>query len=50
MRLITNNPTKIDFINSIGIEITERIPAITALNEFNKDYVQVKKEQMGHML
>lgn len=50
MRLITNNPKKIEYINSIGIEVTQRIPAITKVNEYNKDYLHTKKCSMGHLL
>ncbi|QOG13193.1 GTP cyclohydrolase II [Arcobacter sp. FWKO B] len=50
MRLITNNPKKLDYISSIGIEITQRIPAITKVNEYNKDYLDTKKSCMGHLL
>ncbi len=50
IKLITNNPNKIDYINTIGVEIVERIPAITKTNEYNKDYLNTKKDQMGHML
>lgn len=50
IKLITNNPKKIEYINSIGISIVERIPAITEVNEFNKNYLNTKKEHFGHML
>ena len=49
IKLITNNPTKINYVESLGIEITERIPAITKTNVYNENYVNTKKEQMGHM-
>lgn len=50
MRLITNNPRKISFVEDLGIKITERVPAITAVNKYNENYLNVKKEQLGHML
>jgi len=50
MQLVTNNPVKIDFIESLGLEITKRIPAITAIHEHNEKYLQIKKDHMGHML
>ena len=49
IKLITNNPKKINYIESIGVEIVERIPAITESNKYNKNYINTKKEQMGHM-
>ena len=50
LKLITNNPKKIEYVESLGIEITQRIPAITKSNKYNKDYLFTKKEHMGHML
>ncbi|MGA1933416.1 GTP cyclohydrolase II [Arcobacter sp. YIC-464] len=50
IKLITNNPKKIDYINSLGVQIVERIPAITEVNEFNKNYLNTKKKHFGHML
>ncbi len=49
IKLITNNPEKIKYVESLGIEIVERIPAITKANNHNKNYINTKKEQMGHM-
>jgi len=48
IRLLTNNPKKIDSLESV--EIIERIPLIIEPNPHNKNYLQVKKEQMGHLL
>ena len=49
LKLITNNPKKIQYVESLGIEIIERIPAITKSNEYNEKYIFTKKEQMGHL-
>jgi GTP cyclohydrolase II len=50
VKLITNNPSKIKYIEDLGVEIVERIPAITKINKYNKEYLNTKKDQMGHML
>lgn len=50
LKLITNNPKKLKYVESLGIEIVERIPAITKSNKYNEGYLFTKKEQMGHML
>ena len=50
IRLITNNPKKIHYFESIGVEIVERIPTITEVNEHNENYLNTKKEEMGHFL
>lgn len=48
LRLLTNNPKKIESLQNI--QIVERIPIQIAANPHNEGYLQVKKEQMGHML
>ena len=50
IKLITNNPKKIEYIENLGVEIIERIPAITKINKYNEEYLKTKKAQMGHML
>lgn len=48
IRLLTNNPHKINSLENI--EIIERLPIIIDPNEHNKGYLQVKKDEMGHLL
>ncbi len=48
IRLLTNNPEKIKSLQAI--EIVERLPIIVQTNAYNEDYLQVKKDQMGHLL
>ena len=50
IKLMTNNPKKIQFVQSCGIEINKRTPSITKTNEHNENYLKIKKEQMGHLL
>ncbi|MCR1816018.1 GTP cyclohydrolase II [Aliarcobacter butzleri] len=50
MKLITNNPRKINFFENSGIEIVERIPSITKTNKFNENYLKTKKNELGHLL
>jgi GTP cyclohydrolase II len=50
LKLITNNPKKIEYVEALGVEIVERIPAITKSNKYNEGYLLTKKEQMGHIL
>jgi GTP cyclohydrolase II len=49
INLITNNPKKIVFIESCGVEIVQRIKAITPTNEYNKNYINTKQEKLGHL-
>ena len=48
--LITNNPSKIDEIKKLGIQVDERIPIETAYHQDNVDYLQTKAEKMSHIL
>ncbi len=47
IKLLTNNPKKIESLN--GIKIVERLPIIQGVNKYNEDYLEVKKNKMGHM-
>ena len=50
IRLLTNNPRKIEGLEKYGLKIVERIPLVTEPNESNKRYLQTKKEKLGHYL
>jgi 3,4-dihydroxy 2-butanone 4-phosphate synthase/GTP cyclohydrolase II len=50
VRLLTNNPDKIEIFNESAIELVERVPLAIVPQEENKDYLRVKKERMGHIL
>jgi len=48
IKLLTNNPDKINSIRDI--EIVERVPIIMESNSHNEDYLNIKKDEMGHLL
>jgi GTP cyclohydrolase II len=50
IRLITNNPKKIDALASSGITITERVPAGRFETTCNGDYLDAKEKLDGHLL
>lgn len=51
IRLITNNPSKIQQLQDLGIVINERIPCeIPPLNEVVRKDLEAKKGKLGHML
>jgi len=47
IKLLTNNPKKISSLGSI--EIVQRVPIIMKSNKHNKEYLNVKKDEMGHL-
>ena len=50
VRLMTNNPEKINSLNENGIKVTERIPVLIPSREENEFYLKTKKDRMGHIL
>ncbi len=50
MRLITNNPAKKGGLEGFGLDITGRVPSVTAPNAENIHYLRTKRERMGHLL
>ncbi|MBE2894324.1 GTP cyclohydrolase II [Spirabiliibacterium falconis] len=48
VRLLTNNPNKIDTLKHAGINIVERVALNVGENPYNNDYLQVKADKMGH--
>ena len=50
MRLLTNNPVTRVGLEAYGLEITENVPIEVQPNQYNKRYLETKKERMGHNL
>ncbi len=50
INILTNNPAKLEFLESLDVQIVERIPTIVEPNCYNKHYLNTKKEKMGHLL
>ena len=50
IRLMTNNPAKRASLEGYGLEIVERVPLQVSANKYDKRYLEVKKEKMGHIL
>ena len=50
IRLLTNNPKKIVGLESFGLEIIERVPILSDPNDENKDYLETKRDRLGHLL
>ena len=49
VRLLTNNPTKIDALETAGITVASHIPLWTATNPHNEKYIATKRGRMGHI-
>lgn len=47
--LNTNNPRKIDSMKSFGLVVNEVVPSLVPPNEFNKDYLATKADELGHL-
>ncbi|QGN34990.1 bifunctional 3,4-dihydroxy-2-butanone-4-phosphate synthase/GTP cyclohydrolase II [Microlunatus sp. Gsoil 973] len=50
VRLITNNPAKVDGLRRSGIAVTERIATPAFTSAYNLGYLQTKHQRMGHDL
>lgn len=50
LRLITNNPEKINTLSHYGLNITERISLKPNLCDQNMRYLKTKKNKMGHLI
>lgn len=50
LRLLTNNPRKITGLKGYGIEVVETIPLELPATKHNRQYLQTKKDKLGHLL
>ena len=49
VRLMTNNPRKVNALEDMGIEVAEIVPIHTGSNPHNVDYLSVKVDKLGHI-
>jgi GTP cyclohydrolase II len=50
VRLLSNNPDKIEALERAGIEVAERVPCMVEPSVTSEIYLRTKKEKMGHLL
>lgn len=50
VRLMTNNPAKVEALHEAGVDVAERVPHQLAPNPHNARYLATKRDRAGHLL
>ena len=50
VRLLTNNPRKVEMMRASGVEVAERVPLAVGENHHNQAYLATKAAKSGHLL
>jgi GTP cyclohydrolase II len=50
VRLMSNNPGKIEALEKAGVRVVERVPCVAPEAEHAREYLSTKKHKMGHLL
>lgn len=50
VRLLSNNPEKARQLEERGVTVTELVPLVVGVGEFNEGYLDAKRDRMGHAL
>ncbi|MGR3756375.1 MAG: GTP cyclohydrolase II [Tranquillimonas sp.] len=50
VRLMTNNPRKVDMLRRSGLEVVERVPLRVGDNPLNAEYLRTKAQKSGHVM
>jgi len=50
IRLLSNNPDKVQQLESAGVRVVERVPCQPRISRISRKYMQTKKSKMGHLL
>jgi GTP cyclohydrolase II len=49
VRLLTNNPRKIERLAALHVRVSERVPLVISGNRYSHGYLQAKRARMGHL-
>jgi len=49
VRLLSNNPDKVEALQRAGVEVLERVPCEVEPNPHAEEYIRTKKEKLGHL-
>ena len=50
VRLLTNNPRKVEMMEASGVKVAERVPLKVGENSHNHAYLATKAAKSGHLL
>jgi GTP cyclohydrolase II len=50
VRLMTNNPRKLDGLRELGVDVVDRIPLVIPANRYNRRYLATKAAKSGHLM
>jgi GTP cyclohydrolase II len=50
VRLLSNNPEKVQAVERAGVSVAERLPCVAEIVDSRESYLKTKKEKMGHLL
>jgi 3,4-dihydroxy 2-butanone 4-phosphate synthase/GTP cyclohydrolase II len=50
VRLMTNNPAKVEGLLLGGIDVLQRVPHLSEVHDGNRYYLSTKRDRMGHLM
>ena len=50
VRVLTNNPAKVEALRADGVTVTGRVPMDVIPNQHNRGYLDTKRQRMGHLI
>ena len=50
VRLLTNNTDKVNQLRALGLDVVEQVPLIVGVGPNNHQYLETKRDRMGHII